>query len=148
MSGGALIVTAVNPWAMLRASPDVTLHVGPLPDGQAGETCYDTWTVTIAPGLKQRERNDALAHELIHLERGPAPPAYAAADERAVEEEAARRLIPLAALLDALRWTRDLHQLAVELHCTVETVRVRFATMRHPAERAAVRRVLDDVESP
>jgi len=47
-----------------------------------------------------------------------------------------------------LRWTRDLHQLAIELHCTVDVVSTRLATMHHPAERAAVRRVLDDVEHP
>ena len=69
-------------------------------------------------------------------------------EEQVVCEETARRLIPLTALTDALRWTRDLHQLAIELHCTVDVVSTRLATMHHPAERAAVRRVLDDVERP
>lgn len=141
-------VGGVNPWAVLRESPGVTLRFAPLPDGQVAETCFDTATVTLAPGLKQRERNDAMMHELVHVERGSVHEAYAEREEQVVEEETARRLIPLAALLDALRWTRDVHQLAVELHCTTETVLTRFNTMRHPAERAAVHRVLEDVDHP
>jgi len=105
-------------------------------------------TITIAAGLKQRERNSALMHEVVHLERGSVHSADTEREEQVVCEETARRLIPLTALTDALRWTRDLHQLAIELHCTVDVVSTRLATMHHPAERAAVRRVLDDVEHP
>ncbi len=137
-----------NPWARLRVSPGVTLRVAPLPDGQHAEVHYPSLTITIAAGLKQRERNAALMHEVVHLERGSVHSADTEREEQVVCEETARRLIPLTALTDALRWTRDLHQLAIELHCTVDVVSTRLATMHHPAERAAVRRVLDDVEYP
>lgn len=55
-----------------------------------------------------------LAHELVHLDLGHTaaqPPEV----ERLVRLEAARRLISLAALLDAMRWTLDPHELAEEL---------------------------------
>ena len=54
--------------------------------------------------LTQAERRCTLTHELVHRERGPVPrdPAAAAAEERAVDEIAARRLITLGSLVDGL----------------------------------------------
>lgn len=37
---------------------------------QHAEVHYPSLTITIAAGLKQRERNAALMHEVVHLERG------------------------------------------------------------------------------
>ena len=135
-----------NPWGDLRHLVEVTLMFEPLVGRKMGRTCFRTSTITLDSSLLQRERNDALAHERIHLERGPAVVGFEDADERAVQIETARRLIPIGALCQALRWTRNVRELAEELHCTPETVVVRMTTMKHASERAAVRRVLDDVD--
>lgn len=135
-----------NPWADLVHLAHVTLTFAHLPGDQTGETCYSTHTITLDRRLLQRERNDAIAHERIHLERGPAIAGFEEHEERLVEEETARRLIPIGALLHALAWSRDLHELAEDLHCTPETVEIRLRSMCHPAERAAVKRLLLDLE--
>ena len=78
--------------------------------------------------LNQVRRRCTLTHELIHLERGPVPadPIGRAREELAVDIEAARRLITLPALVDALRWTRDATELADELWVDRPTLRTRM----------------------
>lgn len=144
--GGSTVGRMWNPWADLKHLAHVTLAFARLPGDQTGETCYLTDTITLDARLLQRERNDAIAHERVHLERGPALPGFEEHEERIVEEETARRLIPIGALVSAVRWTRDVNELAEELHCTPETVEVRIRSMRHPAERAALLAALSDVE--
>ena len=80
-----------------------------------------------------------MAHELVHVERGPVPadPWLAAREERAVEAEAARRLIPLEALAGALAWSRRPVEVADELWVDVQTLAVRIGGLS-VAERAAV----------
>lgn len=70
--------------------------------------------VTLDSRLLQVERRSAIAHELVHIERGPVPrdPWLAACEELAVEQETARRLIPLDRLVDALAWAHNLHEAA------------------------------------
>lgn len=79
--------------------------------------------------LTQAERRCTLTHELVHRERGPVPsdPAAAAAEERAVDHIAARRLITLPSLIDGLQWTRDPHQLAEHLWVDLPTLRARMS---------------------
>ncbi|MFJ6848760.1 hypothetical protein ACIQO5_10250, partial [Micrococcus luteus] len=63
------------------------------------------------------ERRCALTHELVHLEhghRGCQPPAV----EHAVRAAAARQLITLEQLADALPWSMSLDELADELWVT------------------------------
>jgi hypothetical protein len=53
--------------------------------------------IVIDPTLGRRARNEALAHELVHIERGcaaDAPPGLAAKEEIAVRGEVVRRLLP------------------------------------------------------
>jgi hypothetical protein len=78
------------------------------------------------------------------LERGPVPtdPAGAAREERIVDEIAARRLITLPQLVDGLRWTRELHQLAEHLWVDVPTLRTRMATL-DPIEVTELEHALD-----
>lgn len=90
-----------NPWRELRTREHVTLEWRflnrtrglwlPHPDGTA--------TIVLDARLSRRERRCTLAHELVHDERGIAytattPAALIQAEERAVQRETVRRLIP------------------------------------------------------
>lgn len=77
--------------------------------------------------LTQAERRCSLAHELGHLERGSlCDPAAHTAEERAVEEWAARRLIDAHALSHALQWSCHLDEVAEELWVDEHLVRARL----------------------
>jgi hypothetical protein len=86
--------------------------------------------VGMDPRLNQSERRCALTHELIHAERADsaiADPVLAAKQERAVDCEAARRLISLDALTDALMWTAHRRELADTLGVDVPTAYCRLS---------------------
>ncbi len=95
-----------NPWAALRERRHLLFLLANLPDGvegayqRRGETGY----VLLDRSLDQAERNATLAHELVHEERGTlpagAPDWLVDKEERHVDDEAARRLVPLEALDD------------------------------------------------
>lgn len=95
--------------------------------------------------LNQVRRRCTLTHELVHLERGPVPtdPIGRAREERAVSVEAAQRLIPLAALAEALRWTREPTELADHLWVDHPTLRVRMENL-DPVEVAELEHHLED----
>jgi uncharacterized protein DUF955 len=84
--------------------------------------------IWLARGLTQAERRCTLTHELVHRERGPVPvdPVGAAREERVVDEISSRRLIPLDALIDALRWTRQSRELADRLWVDEPTLHTRL----------------------
>ncbi|OBC12207.1 hypothetical protein A5788_22155 [Gordonia sp. 852002-50816_SCH5313054-c] len=73
--------------------------------------------VTINTGDDQAQRRSTLAHELVHDERRvfPTDRVLRAREELTVERIAARRLIQLEALVDALLWSRDARETAAEL---------------------------------
>ena len=102
-----------------------------------GLTRWSTHEVVIDPALSQAQRRCVLAHELCHIERGPTPsdPWLHRREERAVRREAARRLISLDDLALALRWSRNVTELADELWVDEPTLRTRLAHLT-PAERA------------
>lgn len=95
--------------------------------------------VTVDCRLSAVQRRCTLAHELVHVERGPVPrdPWLAAREEAAVEAEAARRLIPLDALAGALAWSRRPDEVAEELWVDVQTLAVRIGGLSD-VERVAV----------
>lgn len=95
--------------------------------------------------LNQVRRRCTLTHELIHLERGPVPtdPVGRAREERIVDELAARRLITLDALTDALAWSRDPAELADHLWVDQPTLRARMSTL-DPLEVAQLEHHLED----
>lgn len=137
-----------HPWRRFRAEAQWTLQVASLPRGRMGHINWHTHTITIDRGLLQAERRCTIAHELIHLERGPAPDDswLRAREERAVEAEAARRLITLDALADALAWSDRPVEVAEELWVDVQTLDVRVDGL-NPAERAELdARLTDDEE--
>lgn len=135
-----------HPWRAFRRLHEWTLHLAKLPTGTWAETHWPSLTVTIDSRLLQAERRSAIAHELVHIERGPVPtdPVLAAREEAAVEQETARRLIPLDRLVDALAWAHNIEEAADELWVDVETLRVRLDHL-HPSEKHHLReRLCDD----
>lgn len=94
--------------------------------------------------LNQVRRRCTLTHELVHLERGPVPtdPIGRAREELAVSVEAARRLIAVPALIDALRWTRDPAELADALWVDRPTLRARMENL-DPVETAELEHALE-----
>ncbi|BBZ85105.1 hypothetical protein MA5S0422_3942 [Mycobacteroides abscessus 5S-0422] len=104
-------------------------------------------TIWLCKSLTQAERRSTLTHELIHVDRGIAPVIHRAREEHYVDVLAARRLIPLPALLRGLQWTNDDYELAEELWTDVHTVRVRRQTLT-PAERDWLADRVEDPQRP
>lgn len=103
---GQNVAAEWRPWRALRGLDDVELELCDLPGSaraiyaQRGEDR----AILIDRRLSPAERMAALAHELVHLERGggchqrgaPAPLAIdVRKEERRVDDEVARRLVPL-----------------------------------------------------
>lgn len=132
-----------HPWRHFREMTSWMVRFAPLPLGQMGETCYHTRTITLAPDLTQAERLSTITHEVVHAERGEYLAIHEAREERAVAREAARRLIPWPALVEACRWARDVHELADELWVDEDTIVVRLKAL-HPSERAHIVSILED----
>lgn len=134
-----------NPWQRLGSLPEWTLRWqrSELTDGL---TCFATRTLTLDPRQLQVERRCTLAHELVHIARGPVPDDdwLAAREEAAVEQQTARELISLDTLLDALKWSRDPHEVADLCWVTVEVLTTRIQHL-HPAERHFLETHLEDI---
>lgn len=137
-----------HPWREVRARPDVTVTFIELPDGLLGFCEHQTRTIFIAKGLRQRQRRAVLVHELTHLDRGPVADCdhLAGKEEATVERMASERMIELDALVHALLWSQDEHELAEELWCDVATVRDRIASLTFH-ERAWVEAEIDRREA-
>jgi hypothetical protein len=113
-----------HPWRTLRHHPEITLRWERLP-GLLGTWHHTSKTITLHPDQSQAERRCTLTHEHIHYERGDRGPCDGRT-ERVVHGLAARRLIPLDSLVDALLWSSDDHELAEELWVDVPTLRARL----------------------
>lgn len=134
-----------HPWRHLRdRHPDV--HVVPRCELRPG--VLGRWTpdgrLELSARSSQRQRRSSLAHEIVHLERGPVSrdPRLRDREERVVDEIAARRLIPLELLIDAIRWgqgTVDHEELFVDPGMLL--ARVRTLTK---AEQAAIDEAIHD----
>lgn len=119
-----------HPWRMLRtdwAHVEVE-HTDDIPYGRLADT-NGIDHIRMRRRLYQVERRCALAHELIHLERGDTGECSPAL-EAEVNREAARRLIPWEQLLAAVRWSRGESELADELWVTVPILRARTGALR------------------
>lgn len=111
-----------------------TLHFSHLPAGVLGLTDHSNRTITLARGLTQAQRRSTVAHEVAHAERPPFHPRYTHLEERAVDQLAARRLVPFDVLVDGCRWARSIPELAEECWVDEDTIRIRLAHL-HPSER-------------
>lgn len=119
-----------HPWRALRALAGWTLHWHDLGDPDVlGRTDYDQRTVTLSPGMTQAQRRSTIAHEVAHVERGPVPGHMQAREEEAADATAAERLITAAALIEAARWARSVHELADELWVDEDTVECRLRNL-------------------
>jgi hypothetical protein len=94
-----------NPWDTLRERPHIELWYAAL-DGLGGMWQRDREgeLIVLDDSLTRRQRRCVLAHELIHAERGIGHGAATAAtmerEEEIVRRETARRLVPLAELVE------------------------------------------------
>jgi hypothetical protein len=91
--------------------------------------------------LTQAERRTALAHELVHLEYGHEG-CQDARTEAWVHQEAARWLVPLPRLVDALVWSLSEVEAAEELWVTPDLVRARLEGLTE-GERDQVEAAVD-----
>lgn len=92
---------AYDPWGEVPAGWSVDFVVMPA----RGMCRWNRRTILLDIKLSRIEERCTLAHELVHAERGPFPRWATAREEAAVNAEAARRLIPLDALGEALAWS-------------------------------------------
>lgn len=86
-------MAAFNPWAWLRERPHIVLRWMRLPAGTRGlYVDGDEQVIVLDPSLGRVQRNATLCHEVIHAERGVTGARWL--DERGIEDEVARRLVP------------------------------------------------------
>lgn len=102
-----------------------------LPVDVKGVCDFQAKRITLDVDLLEVEARCTLAHELLHAIRGPVPanPVLAAREERQVEQQAARRLIPLGALIEALKWSRRPSEVAEALGVDEDMLGARMAGM-------------------
>lgn len=127
-----------HPWRALRAV-DVDVRWSPMP-GRLGSWSLRERRITMDPRQSQAQKRCTITHELVRVERGhdgPQPPAV----DLAVRKEAAKRLISIYALADAIVWTENRDELAYELWVDRATVDARLDHL-HPAEAGYLRRRL------
>lgn len=139
-------MSGYDPFAELATMPLVSLRWQPL-DGRLGEYRHPTREIVLDPRMRHRQRRCTLAHEIQHAVRQDEPcatPVLERRQELIVERAAARRLISLDDLAEALRWARGRHELAELLDVDLGMLDARLSSLR-PDERAALQRRLGQV---
>jgi hypothetical protein len=137
-----------SPWRHLRSLPHIDLRWtddDDLLDGAHAWYYHRLRAIVMDKRLTQVERRSAIAHELGHAIRGDLPCGSDILDARqedVVEQWAARKLIELPALADALKWSDDPEEVADALWVTRDLLLARIEHL-HPSERAYLRRALD-----
>jgi hypothetical protein len=133
---------SIHPWRRLRELAHIELlwH----DEGDAGVTDFEANTISLRRGMTHDERRSTILHECLHVERGAVLETMTQKEERRVEREAARLLLPnIRAVGEALAWGRDLAESAWELNVDEGTLYVRLTNL-HPAERAYLKRRLEE----
>lgn len=134
------------PWEDLAGRSDIVCRSCALP-GVDGLWFPDLRAIALDERLDRAGRRSALAHELVHVDRGdvqlahigPDGPRLARRQESAADQEAARRLITVDGLALALAtYPYDLAAVAEELEVTVAVVTCRIENL-HPAEQGYLR---------
>lgn len=142
---------AWGPWRALRQSPEIELLIARLPDRFGGGVYWpdDGWALIVLDDrLDRRERRAALCHEILHHERGGGaaapdmPPSWApvvARDERQVDDEVARRLVPLDRLAEVLE-LHETNEIPIERWQLAETFDVPEPVMERAMRLLQLRR--------
>lgn len=125
---------AYSPWRDLGVNwPQVEVRIADLPPGTLGEIRRGGRLIVVRLGTTAAQRRCTLTHEIVHLERGlPAdlPPLLLDLEERRVEAEAARRLIPERALVRAATAAgADQRDIAAQLRVDMATLRTRLVDL-------------------
>ncbi|HEU5006071.1 MAG TPA: ImmA/IrrE family metallo-endopeptidase [Jatrophihabitantaceae bacterium] len=130
-----------DPWRDLAENwPGIEVVREPMPGRLLGELRVPV--IALRAGTSAAQERCTLAHELVHLERGGGCGGpWAAREEMLVHAEAARRLVTLDALADAIAeigGDHDVGALARLLDVDTETARLRLRLL-DAAERARLR---------
>lgn len=134
-----------DPWEVL-AGTDIELAHVVMPE--AGRYYHRQRVIFLRQGLLLVEQRATLWHELVHARRGDqrcGMPYFDQSQELSVDREAARWAMPTDALLAAFVGARCLAEVADALKTTESLLAVRLNSL-HPAERAAVRRLREQLE--
>lgn len=133
-----------HPWREFRRLVDWTLNWAHLPGDLLGITDYHHRTVTLDPRLNQAERRCTIAHETEHIHRGPYPTLVEHREERTVDRNVARLLLPdIDVIGEALAWAHCVDEAADELWVDRPTLETRLRYL-HPSERGWLRQRLEE----
>ena len=137
---------AYDPWLDIATNwPQVRVVVEVMSGDLLGEVRDGGALVALRADTSAAQLRCTLTHEIVHLERGLADCGpWLNREERQVHAEAARRLVPVAALADAIRslgTADDQAALANLLDVDSETLRVRWQHLTSN-ERVQLRRAL------
>lgn len=120
------VTETYHPWRTLRYMPHIDVQWVRLPDGLLA--LCDGETIWMDHRQGQAQRRSSVAHEIEHLHAGDVG-CQPTAVERQVEEAAARKLVPLVALAEAIVWAMSEEELALDLWVDLDIVRTRLATL-------------------
>ena len=118
------------------------VEIATLPGHLYGLTDYRRRCSTIQPDLHPWQHRATAIHESIHAHTPPVPAWLEQREETRVHRETARRLIPLAALIEVMQVTRDARVAAGMLEVPTSMVWARLQGA-HPSERHAIWRALE-----
>lgn len=107
-----------------------------------GVTHFRRRVIVLDDSLTDAALRGVLTHEACHGIRGAVPRWMRAREEAEVSAMAARLLIPIRALGEAMAWSPYISEIAEELHVDEATVRARLRHL-HAAERHYLRRRLE-----
>lgn len=135
-----------HPWRTFRVLTDWRLEWAALPSGTWGQTCFASKTVTLTLGMNQAERRCTIAHETLHILRGPVAPHRELQEELLIDRTASRLLLPsMREVVDALTWARgDYETASEELWVDPLMLEVRLSSL-WARERAYYERRMADV---
>ncbi|AJR18459.1 hypothetical protein GUY44_06905 [Pimelobacter simplex] len=117
-----------------------------LPEDRLGLTTWLDRTMHLDPDQENRQERVTVTHEVVHIERGPAPDGHEDREERIVDDLTARRLISLEALAEAMVWAYDVDEVAFVLWVDEPSVRVRLRGLT-PEEGRYIQEVVDAAEA-
>jgi len=142
-------MTGYDPEAHL-AGLGVPIDEVQLEDGLRGLTYMrDGRAVRVEVDVRELQagRRATLAHEAVHVERGPFPAWAEAQEERAVEWTAAARLIDVEELLDAARWSDSIEEMAEALNVDYAMVATRLRMLTKAEARRFYQALPDGIRT-